>query len=61
MNQIPHSNTAPMRPTAAQVMRNAVIREDTRRRERRVWWLSIATHALYCIMVGLGTVLIAIN
>ena len=60
MNHIPHTNTAPMRPTAAQVMRDAVIREDARK-QRRDSILVSATHAVYCVMVVLGTIAIAIN
>ena len=57
MNPYPHCNNA---PTAGQVMRQAVIRED-QRRERRQWWINSATHALYFVAVVLGTVALMIN
>jgi fatty acid desaturase len=49
-----------MRPTAAQVMRNTVIRED-RKRKRRQHWAGVFAQAAIVLFVALGTILIAIN
>lgn len=48
-------------PTAAQVMRQAIAAEDARKRARLDWWLNSATHALYFVLVVLGTVALSIN
>ena len=57
----PHTNTAPMRPTAAHVMRNAIAREDARKAERRDAVLTAANHAIYFVLIVLGTVAASIN
>ena len=56
----PHCNTAPMRPTAAQVMRNAIAREDARKLERRDAVLTAACHAIYFVIVVVGTLALAV-
>ena len=63
MRQIPHTITAPAshRPNPGQVMRQAIANESIRRQRRRQWWLSTAVHALYFVLVVLGTIALAIN
>ena len=56
----PHCNTAPVRPTAAQVMRNAIAREDARKAERRDTALTAASHAIYFVLVVVGTIALMI-
>ena len=49
------------RSNPAQVMREAIANERARKQHRRQWWLSVATHALYFVVLALGTIALAIN
>ena len=63
MRQIPHTITAPQsrRPNPGQVLKQAIVREDTRKQQRREWWRAVAVHALYFVLVVLGTIALMID
>lgn len=63
MNQIPHTTNAPSsnRPNPGQVLKQAIAREDTRKRERRDAVMAAASHAFIFVLVVLGTIAVAIN
>lgn len=57
MNQIPHTISA---PNAGQVMREAIVRTDARKQQRRDWLLNAAVNAMYFVLIVLGVVALAV-